>query len=274
MYIYIRMPGKRQNKKTAFTRKKINNGVPKEVMAAETKIQKTITLLDGTSEHPTEMIGNMWYTPYHNYNESASIDTIMNPLIYNPAVGSENEILSAIGGFVYNGDERDQRNGRRITMLTSVLNLVFHIRAQPTGEPPVYSYNMNPEFRIIQGWVKGGIDSLKRLESDIQSLYSEIPFSRYMIKYDKVISRRALTAISANPEGEVSYLPFKFNFTWKPNRRITFDKAVVEVGSSGNYSEPNPRYDGWVPFVYILNPHSNLKLVFDNIKRVNIFKDL
>lgn len=264
----------KKNKKTNFTKKKIKNGVSAAVMAAETKIQKTITLLDGTAEHPTELIGNNWYTPYYHYSAETSIDQIFNPVIYNPAVGQTSEILSNIGSFIFNGDNRDQRNGRRITMLTSILNLVFHIRGIPSGDPAVYSYNMNPEFRIVQGWVKGGIDSLKRLESDIQSLYSEIPFSRYMIKHDKVVSRRAITAIPSDASGEVSYLPFKYNFTWKPNRRITFDKSVNEVGSSGNYSEPNPRYDGWVPFVYILNPHENLKLIFDNIKRVNIFKDL
>ena len=169
-------------------------------MAAETKIQKTITILDGTAEHPTELLGNNWITPYYNYSPETSIDALFNPVIYNPAVGQTNEILSNTGSFIFNGDNRDQRNGRRITMLTSVLSLVFHIRANPTGEPPTYSYNMNPEFRIVQGWVKGGIDSLKRLEVDIQSLYSEIPFARYMIKYDKVISRRAISAIQANPE--------------------------------------------------------------------------
>lgn len=266
------MAGKKR--KTNFTKRKIKNGVPQEVMAAETKLQKDILDIQNNPGNNL-LVGNGWTSPYLNWTPDVDIGAfVFNRPIYNQAdPATEKPMYNAFGSFITNGDSRDERNGRRITMLTSVVDMVFHIRAIPSGDPPVYSYNINPEFRIVQGWVKGGLDSLKYLETDISGLYSEIPYSRYMIKYDKVISRRALDSGLTDPSGESSYAPFKYTFKWKPNRRITFSKSVpTQVPSGGGTSEC--RYDGWVPFLFILNPHESLELVFDNFKRLNLYKDL
>jgi hypothetical protein len=266
------MPPKRKNKKTAFSKRKIKKGVPPEVMAAETKIQKTI--LDFITNPGTNVLtGNGWTTPYMGViTPASSIDTgVFNRDIYNTTSPTiPKPMWNHFGSFVLNGDERDQRNGRRITMLTSVIEMIFHFRAVGSGSPPVYKYTVNPEIRIVQGWVKGGLDSLEHLEHDITGLYSEIPFARYMIKYDKVVSRRAI-ATGLPPEAVASYASFKYVFKWKPNRRLTFSESVP-LGNTAAAS--NCRYDGWTPFLYILNPHTNLELVFDNYKLLNLYKDL
>ena len=121
--------------------------------------------------------------------------------------------------------------------------------------------------------VKGGIDSLKNLEEDITGLYSEIPYARYKISYDKILSRRALSSGIPQADGVVSYKKFSLNFKWTPNRRITFDKSVSGAGVPPTIAD-DCRYNGWIPFMFFFNPHSNLQIIFDNIKRLNIYKDL
>lgn len=265
-------------KKTSYTKGKRKAGLSAAVMAAETKIQKTIIDLTHSSYNQV-MTGSGWYTPYNSFNstqppELAAIEGLLfNPNLYSTPSDSDTNMLNNIGTFIANGDERDQRNGRRITMLTSITNMVFYLRAKNTadpGETPVYAYSANPSIRVVQGWVKGGIDALKDIESDIVSIYSEIPFARYLVKYDKVISRRGLESGATDPIS-VTYMPFKFNFIFRPNRRITFDGTG---SNSSNSNAENIKYDGWIPFIYILQPDTNLELVFENIKRVNIYKDL
>lgn len=268
----------RGKRKTKFTRKKKRQGVSAVVMAAETKIQKTIIAMN--APYNTVWAGSFMTTPWQDMKPTDALDVILDPEIVKPVTvvpgpqPDDGNIYNRIGSFIVNGDERDQRNGRRITMLNSSMNFVFHLRAAPpTGDPPVYEYNLNPEFRVVQGWVKGGIDALSLVQDDINGLYTEIPYSRYKVLYDKIISRRALSSGIAQPDGTVSYKKFALNFKWISNRRITFDKSVGGTGVPATIAD-DCKYTGWVPFLYFYNPHQNLQIYFDNIKRLNLYKDL
>ena len=147
----------------------------------------------------------------------------------------------------------------------------MHVRVKEdtSTTPSTYIYSANPEFRVIKGWVKDGVKGLQDLTHDISSLYGEIPYAKYKVQYDKVISRtlKASGLSSASLQG--TYAPFKFNFRWSPKKAITFDATSSSVTGGANV-----QYSGWVPFVYFFNPHTNLELSFDFLKRVNAFKDL
>lgn len=263
-------------KKTSFTRRKINRGVPRAVMMSETKIKKDILNLDSPAND--EHIGSFYCIPYcQNWS---SLDTggnsILNPDL-NDSVGTGG-IPQNLGNFITNGDFRDQRNGRRITMLNAHLDMIFHFRSKGVtvpGDPPTttYKYPMNPELRVIQGWIKGGIDSMPDLDSDIPNLYAEINYSRYKVMKDFIISRRAISALgAADPASAASYAPIKLKFDWKPNRRITFDNGILAGAVSTEV-----KYNGWVPFIYIrVNTEVATDLVFkfDKMKRTLVFKDL
>lgn len=268
----------RKKPATKFIRKKKRQGVSKMVLAGETKIQKTI--IDMQTPYDTTFSGNFWTTPWQNMRQTDTLDVILNPEVIKPPTivpgpqPDDGNVYNRIGSFVLNGDERDQRNGRRITMLNSSLSMVFHLRSNPPTPPAdQYLYNVNPEFRVVQGWVKGGIDALDLVESDIAGLYTEIPYARYKILYDKILSRRALSTGIPEADAVASYKKFNLNFKWVKNGRITFDKSVSGAGIPPTVAD-NCKYSGWVPFLYFLNPHANLNIVFDNIKRLNIYKDI
>jgi hypothetical protein len=154
------------------------------------------------------------------------------------------------------------------------MSFVFHLRSRAPVPPETqYLYNLNPEFRVVQGWVKGGIDALDLIEADIAGLYTEIPYARYKILYDKILSRQALNSGIPQPDAAASYKKFSLNFKWVKNGRIMFDKSISGTGVPSTNAD-DCRYSGWVPFVYFFNPHSNLNITFDNIKRLNIYKDI
>ena len=179
------MPPKKNNRKKAY---KKTRGLPTAVAQSETKLQKQITDLS-VSPYDTPYSVSFWTTPYQR--------SFTNPALFlNPQteVGGVNNSCAppiALGSFIQNGNERDQRNGRRITMMSSTLDIVCHLRTKNTGtvEAPVYSYNINPEFRIVSGWIKGGLGAMGEITTDISSLYSEIPFSKYKIVKDYILSR-------------------------------------------------------------------------------------
>ena len=266
----------RTRKKTTYTRKKIARGVPRAVMMSETKMKKDIVDLSSSNTN----VGSFYIIPYCQSFSTleGSDNSALNPTIVDTTVPANPIIAQNLGNFITNGDFRSQRNGRRITMLNAYLEMVFHYksRAQTTGDPPTtsYKYPMNPEIRVIQGWVKGGIDSVPDMDTDISSLYSEINFSRYKIIKDFIISRRALSALDSTqvPEAAASYAPIKLKFKWSPNRRITFDNGIVAGAVTTEV-----KYNGWVPFLFVKAPTEmaqDLSFHFDNLKRVLIFKDL
>ena len=162
-------------------------------------------------------------------------------------------------------------------MLNSYIDFVFHLRARNLGTPtdPVYSYNANPEFRVIQGWCKHGLNGLNKIGSYLVSMYSEIPYSEFKVKKDFIITRRGLSALdqTVNPSLAITYAPVKLRMKWNPNKRITFNTAS-SVAVAGGAPATACNYTGWTPFMYVFNPHNNLDIVVDHLKRVNLFKDL
>ena len=269
---------RRKKPATKFIRKKKRQGVSKMVLAGETKIQKNI--LEMSEPYDTPWAGNFWTTPWQNIRNTDTLDLVLSPAVVKPVTivpgpqPDDGNIYNRIGSFIVNGDERDQRNGRRITMLNSSMSFVFHLRSRAPVPPETqYLYNLNPEFRVVQGWVKGGIDALDLIEADIAGLYTEIPYARYKILYDKILSRQALNSGIPQPDAAASYKKFSLNFKWVKNGRIMFDKSISGTGVPSTNAD-DCRYSGWVPFVYFFNPHSNLNITFDNIKRLNIYKDI
>lgn len=265
---------KKRKFKKKFKRKtyKKKSRVPRAVYASETKIQKNIMDLTSNSA-----IGGakLWTTPYqYNWVDHTGV---FNPEVVTAAAG--NPINQNIGSFIINGDRRDQRNGRRITMMSAKVEMVFNLNPIPNAVTGVYNYVSNPELRVIQGWCKGGIDSLKYLEDDINSMYGEIPYSRYKVMKDFILTRTGYSAMAgfdgpnstyATPSLILNYKTIKLNFRWNPKRRLTFDNwASLPSGTT------DTKYTGWIPFIYIFNPNSEqLNLEFRHFKRVNIFKDL
>ena len=265
--------------RTRYTRKKIARGVPAAVMASETKMRKDIIDLSGTNVNTA--VGSFYCIPYcqHFSQLDGTSTSALNPDLVDTSVPANPMIPQNLGNFIPVGDLRSQRNGRRVTILNAYLEFVMHFRAraQTTGDPPTttYTYPMNPEVRVVQGWVKGGIDSLHEITSDFSSLYNEINFSRYKVIKDFIVSRRAVSAIGGSTvpaEGAASYAPIKLKFKWSPNQRVTFDASPVAGAVTTEV-----RYTGWVPFVYFISTPAvttDLLFDFDNVKRLLVFKDL
>lgn len=251
------------------------------LLASETKLQKDslnfAQLAPGTTNITT---GNFWCTPYSQSSCWASIgpnsgggipaDNQVHAL--NPPTNSASDnriVLPQVGSFITNGNTRSTRVGRRITMMNSSIEMVFHLRiAEDTStSPSTYIYSANPEFRVIKGWVKDGVKGLQDLTHDISSLYGEIPYAKYKVQYDKVFSRRLQSTGLTAPSLLGTYAPFKFKFRWSPRKTITFDEST-------NSGQTNVQYAGWTPFVYFFNPHTNIEVSWDYLKRVNAFKDM
>ena len=276
---YIKKKGKPRRKFKA----KVKSFRRMDLASSETKLQKSTLdfsqLAPGTSNIHE---GNFWLTPYTTPACWSSLNPITSGGIpadnqvhcLNPPTNSAADnrlILPQVGQFIDNGTTRGTRVGRRVTMMSSTVNMVFHIRVKEdiSTTPPTYLYSANPEFRVIKGWVKDGIKGLQDLTHDISSLYGEIPYAKYKVQYDKVLSRRLQASGLTNAELKGTYAPFKFNFRWSPKKAITFDAASSSVTGGANV-----QYSGWTPFIYFFNPHTNLELSFDYMKRVNAFKDL
>lgn len=246
------------------TRKRATNNA---LNASETKLQKHIVDLS-ESAYQIPLNINFWSTPYQV--------SFVNPAVFlNPTTDIAGNPPIALGSFIRNGNNRDERNGRRITMMSSTIDLVFHLKSREVGG--VYSYVQNPEFRIVQGYAKQGLTGLADIPVDIHDLYSEISYAKYMIMKDYILTRTGTAAMVGsdgtggyiNPATVLSYKSIKLNFRWTPKRKITFD-------DSSTVATPNQNtvYAGWVPFFIIINPHPTLDVIFDNIKRLNAFKDL
>lgn len=272
---------RRQNRKPARRRPNHRQARNEALSTAETKLQKDTLNFETLPAGATNIYeGNFWLTPYSASNcwtqisapSGGGIPADNQVHALNPptnAAADNRVILPQVGSFIANGNTRDTRVGRRITMMSSTVEMIFHIRAIGTVGPPVtYTYSANPEFRVIKGWVRDGVKGLQDLTHDISSLYGEIPYSKYKIQYDRVLSRRLQASGLSTPELEGTYAPFKFKFRWSPKKAITFDQT------STGLSTGNVQYAGWTPFVYFFNPHSNLEISFDYLKRVNAFKDL
>ena len=173
--------------------------------------------------------------------------------------------------FVSQGTAYNQRIGRRISAMSASVQLQFGFvpgDTTTTNEFPLYG-----SLRIIHGWCKEGVASLKDLLTDVPNMYSEVPYSKYKVLSDRVYMRKVHPAVSAStindPPGEIgNYHPFKIKKSWYPKgRAITFTDSLSTV-----------TYSGWTPFLLILNPHhgttsKSLKLQFNYCKKLFAFKD-
>jgi hypothetical protein len=277
--MYKKKPRRRYKpNKVTFKRVKAIN-----LATSETKLQKDTLDFNNLAPGTTNIHhGNFWLTPYSTsacWNQigptsGGGIPADNQQHALNPPTNQAADnrlILPQVGQFIANGDTRSTRVGRRITMMSSSVEMVFHIRAieDTSTTPSTYTYSANPEFRIIKGWVKDGVKGLQDLTHDISSLYGEIPYSKYKVQYDKVFSRRLQSSGLTNANLVGTYASVKYKFRWSPKKAITFNQTSSTV-SGGN----NTQYAGWTPFVYFFNPHSNLDISFDYLKRVNAFKDM
>lgn len=181
--------------------------------------------------------------------------------------------------FVSQGTAFNQRVGRRISALSASVELQFgFVHGHSTEADRQYPFYAT--LRVIHGWCKEGVQQLQEALTDIEHIYSEVPWSKYKILSDKTYTRAAKAPVTygmlahsattqALPSYEQSvYAPFTIKRSWNPkNQKITFTDSLSAV-----------TYSGWTPFLMILNPQhgtstNDLQLEFKYIKRVFAFKD-
>jgi hypothetical protein len=180
--------------------------------------------------------------------------------------------------FVSQGTAFNQRVGRRISALSASVELQFgFVHAHATEADRQYPFYAS--LRVIHGWCKEGVQQLQEALTDIEHIYSEVPWSKYKVLSDKTYTRASKAPVTYGklaadggavlPSYEQSvYAPFKIKRTWNPkDQKITFTDSLSNV-----------TYSGWTPFLMILNPQhgtgtDHLQLEFKFIKRVFAFKD-
>ena len=127
------------------------------------------------------------------------------------------------------------------------------------------------QFRIVQGWVKEGIDNYMALTTEVNSLYSEVNWNKYRVLKDYIVNRRPLVANNPTLSTGLtnSYKPITINSVWSPNRVLKWDKDTTPAG------QVPCQYMGYAPFLLIFNSEAaNYHLETKFYKRTISFKDL
>lgn len=242
------------------------------IMAGETKLLKNI---QNVIDHGTTLFNtsHVILTPYAPQEVSGGSQSNWTSL-WNVAP------TNSTATFITQGTSFQQRIGRKVTVLNT--NTEIHlglVSAYPAGLPAGnVAYPNYPVLRVVQGWVKKGWEHLMDLQIDCPNLYSEITYTKYKILRDKTYTFHAMASTAfggaSTFDGEDSnYRPLKLRHHWSPRRPLTF----AEVATSG-LSTSNGAYEGWCPFLMILNPQhgvnpSSLQLDITYARRLLTFKD-
>lgn len=256
------MPKKNtKSSKKNMTKKKVEAIVSD---MAETKIIKDIQALSASS--PTLSGEVNWYTPYFN-TAHATWNDAFNPTLTD---GGYHALDFAVKDFISSGINNDQRIGRTVHIDRVTSNLILSI--EPTSET-LHDYPQVATFRVVQGWVKNGVNELNDLHSAITHIYDEFDWTQYHIKKDYLIKRSAKFSgltLGATEHNVPTYGEITIKTSFRPDRKVSFSGPTVTASAT-----PPCHYTGWAPFVYVFNQHHaylDLKVQFQ--KRVIRFKDL
>ncbi len=230
---------------------------------SETKLIKDVNALSASS--PLLEAEVNFSTPYFNTAHSTFND-YFNPITTD---GGHTATDYAIKDFVSSGVDFNQRVGRAVHIKNINEHMVFRIG------PSTSSTSTKPTltFRIVQGWIRNGVDQIDQLRASITHIYDEMDWTKFKIKKDYIMTRKATYAASGvdtsvTPDQAWSDINLKFN--WKPDKTVRFDKAT----QTGVLTPP-AQYTGWTPFVLIMNQQHDLyslKLLYH--KRSISYKDM
>jgi hypothetical protein len=156
--------------------------------------------------------------------------------------------------FIASGNGFNERVGRKVNIMGSKLELVAFLNNPSTAADR--SLPLFATLRIVQGWVKGGYEHLRDLMIDGDKVagygqYDELPWSKYRILKDYVITRYPIAPYSHDPSGAdlaATYKPIHIKARWS-GQGITFQDSVVD--------EPKRGWSGWCPFLMICNPQAD-----------------
>lgn len=253
------MPSRARAKKNNYrkkrpTRKPRGRRLPKAKAVSETKLIKQICLLDN---NPLFTTAQIHHTPYWQGNLEDSFNfTLTN--------NGNNSADRSAKDFINNGTGMNERIGRQVTIIQCKERLILDIL--PVGD---HVSSLPLQFRIIQGWVKEGIDNYMDLTTEVTTLYSEVNWNKYKVLKDYIINRRPLNAISGATSQVNSYKSIEIKNTWSPN------KVIKWGGDSTDAGQPPAQYLGYAPFLLIFNPkYATYKLNTIFFKRTITFKDL
>lgn len=254
------MPSSYQSSKKPFRRpkktkyKKTTRSLPRAKQVSETKLVKQILLAANNPTFTTAMIFN---TPY--FSDVPALEGSFNFAITNNGATLTDHYLK---DFIRNGTGMNERIGRQCTILNARSKLILEIKHISGDDPSPL------QFRVIQGWIKQGIDQFMDLTTEVTTMYSEMNWNKYKVLKDYIVNRRPL---STGPvaAASASYKPIIINSVWSPNRVLKWDKDTT-----GSTAVP-AQYQGYAPFLMIFNlQYATFHLETQFYKRTIAFKDL
>lgn len=249
----------------------------KAKIQSETKLNKQIMEVSSLLTFTTPLISHLPFTR-----------TLR--LSYNPVLTQNGTDATNIANkdFIPNGTGYGQRIGRQVTLMSCRENYVLAVEHNGSVlNPPVYPRNV--ELRIVQGWVKEGINQFAELLTETPTMYSEFNWVKYKIIKDYIVSRKAdYTGLNVAgnpyiddgtgaepPEYRVNKKPvpayndIKIRCSWNPNRVLKWNED-----STANPAAP-AEYVGWAPFLMIYNPNDSVIQVRQKyVKNTITYKDL
>lgn len=156
-------------------------------------------------------------------------------------------VQQACAGFLMNGTGTSQRVGRSVFMKGASIRMVLQIGPNP-GPGGAVAFAPQVMYRVIHGWVKGGIHAfLSDSLADIDAIYEDINFVKYRILSDKM--HTAVARYSGLDAARVaSYRTLDLKFNWRVNKRLRFS-----ADSDGIQDPGVAVYEGWTPFALIVN---------------------
>lgn len=236
-------------------KKRGSKKLPKAKKVSETKLVKQILL---EANLPTFSTALTYNTPY--FSDVPALEGSFNFTITNNGTANVDHYTK---DFIRNGTGMNERIGRQVTMLNARSKLILEVKHVDGA-----AHDSTPlQFRVVQGWIKSGIDDFMDLTTSVTTLYSEVNWNKYRVLKDYIISRRPLA-----PAGDgtaSSYKQIVINSVWSPNRLLKWDKDTTVSGTVPS------QYIGYAPFLLIFNPqYATYHLDTKFYKRTLSFKDL
>lgn len=231
--------------------------------AGETKLSKWLWTPDGHTDNIGNQV-NSPVTPARAYllDKTANlfIPFTANPLEcgWNPLTVTNTPIGSAIyfDDFIPQGIQRQQRIGAKVQIKAVNYHSELQILAIPPDSDIAPQYPVTAEFRLVIGWVKASAQLAFDRVSQINQLYSEIPYALFKVSTDRIIKRRALysglnatTAHGTPVTYQVpSYTDIPIKYYMNRPMNINFRTTDQGVGTS--------ELSNWTPFILLVNPNS------------------
>lgn len=257
---FRRKNGRRRTVRRAVRRVKRRNFKRAVRSAAETKLIKhiddnsgagnTVKILDSTCNV---------FCPYYRISPKSA--TMNNNEFITHFVNHTGTPPDELRNFIEVGANYNQRIGRKVRLMGTTLQIHGFFDNNFVGAGR--EYPMYASMRVVQGWVKGGYEHLTDLmvggdragavhgpQADY-SMYSEIPFSKYKIIKDYIITRYPRSPFAAPGSAQdikAAYKPVSIKAHWS-GQDITFQDSLPNSNERG--------WSGWCPFLMLLNPNAD-----------------